>query len=118
MDKWINDFGYGLLDGVFMDETMSVYEDASLKQLYFDSIDYIRKGIMDMLNRAILERKHSNISTMFDSLTKELNSLKAARMHLLLEMLVKQHLLTSLKLLTQAGFTMGSFSCVLSNTFI
>ena len=44
MDKWINDFGYELLDGVFMDETMSVYEDASLKQLYFDSIDYIRKG--------------------------------------------------------------------------
>ena len=57
MDKWINDFGYGLLDGVFMDETMSVYEDASLKQLYFDSIDYIRKGFMDMLNRAILERE-------------------------------------------------------------
>ena len=48
MDKWINDFGYELLDGVFMDETMSVYEDASLKQLYFDSIDYIRKGLTDI----------------------------------------------------------------------
>ena len=48
MDKWINDFGYELLDGVFMDETMSVYEDASLKQLYFDSIDYIRKELTDI----------------------------------------------------------------------
>ena len=42
MDKWINDYGYELLDGVFMDETMSVYENQSLKQLYFDSIEYIR----------------------------------------------------------------------------
>ena len=48
MDKWINDFGYELLDGVFMDETMSVYEDASLKQLYFDSIEYIRKELTDI----------------------------------------------------------------------
>jgi len=48
MDKWINDFGYELLDGVFMDETMSVYEDPSLKQLYFDSISYIRNEFVDI----------------------------------------------------------------------
>ena len=101
MDKWINDFGYELLDGVFMDETMSVYEDPSLKQLYFDSISYIRNGLVDIGRPKVLILL--TVREIRQFLTKDLNSQKVVKMHSLLEMLVKQLLLISSKPLTQAS---------------
>ena len=109
MDKWINDFGYELLDGVFMDETMSVYEDPTLKQLYFDSISYIRNEFVDIDRpKKVLILLSFRETRKF--LTKELNSQKVVKMHSLLGMQAKQLLLISLKLLIQAGFS-KSFGC-------
>jgi len=42
LDKWIDDFGFDLIDGVFIDETMSVYEDQSRLQRYTDALAMIR----------------------------------------------------------------------------
>ena len=79
MDKWINDFGYELLDGVFMDETMSVYEDPTLKQLYFDSISYIRNEFVDIdrPNKVLILLSFRETRKF---LTKELNSQKVVKM--------------------------------------
>ena len=42
LNKWIDDFGFDLIDGVFIDETMSVYEDQARLQRYTDILSIIR----------------------------------------------------------------------------
>ena len=45
--KWIADYGFDLIDGVFIDETMSIYEDQARKSLYIDALEMIRNKFGD-----------------------------------------------------------------------